>query len=147
MDSKDKEIKRLRLRVAIKLMLSMALIVLFIVLFNSFSPLFQKKETKEEALTIDTSLMKVGEITKVRWEAKEVAVLKLEPSKFFVYYNHGDSGNCPLFFMKDRFKDVCTGKLFDLKGYQIDNLEHGYRLQTPPYTLKNNKVILGHAQK
>jgi hypothetical protein len=95
--------------------------------------------------------MKKGEIRKARWKGVEVAVLYRKQSssnneKFFVYLNHGDSGNCPLFYQKNTLKDICTGSLFDVMGKPLQ-LSIGYQLEVPSYYFEEKKIFLGSDRK
>jgi hypothetical protein len=101
-----------------------------------------------------------GQVTTVIWENKRVGVIKRsdqiqlgliqQSSKapeatnidleshlwrsldvtYFVYFDKGDSGYCPLFFERDNFKDTCSGIRYDLTGRQIGGTK---TLDVPPY--------------
>ncbi len=145
---------RLYYRVILKLLTFMAIIVLSSVFINSL--FVNSKSTLDHSkrfpvVVLDISLMKKGDIRKTRWKGKEVAVLFRDetPSKepYFVYENHGDSGNCPLFYVSNTFKDVCTGQLFDTFGRQKVNPKRGYRLKVPPHYFNDQEVLFGINQK
>lgn len=137
---------RLLYRVIIKVLSSLALLVLAIVFINS---LFVASEKQKNTLSttniaeLDTSNMISGDIRKTYWNGKEIAVLLLKNTEFFVFINIGDSRNCPLFKEKDGFKDVCTGTRFDFKGREKGNQKHGFKLKIPPYYFANDKLIIG----
>ena len=101
-----------------------------------------------------------GKVTTVIWENKRVGVIKrsshtqlglnqktskapeaaavdLEThpwrsldATYFVYYDKGDSGYCPLFFERENFKDTCSGIRYDLTGRQDGGTK---TLGVPPY--------------
>lgn len=166
--------RRLLYRVFLKFFASLALLIFLIVLFNSLFIKSQNKVVKEGKkillITLNLENMKKGEIRKVRWGNKEVAVLLrekftvnssninkklsnfnlIETSKsrslhpdYFVYYNQGDSGNCPLFYERNTFKDVCTGALFDTTGRSTVNKKFAYQLKLPPHFIDDKTVIIG----
>ncbi len=49
---------------------------------------------------------------------------------YFVYFDKGDSGYCPLFFEREVFKDTCSGIRYDLTGKQIGGTK---TLKIPPH--------------
>lgn len=60
---------------------------------------------------------------------------------YFVYFDQGDSGHCPLFFDGQGFKDTCTGVRFDLTGRQIGGNK---LLDIPPhYYAQAGQLIIG----
>lgn len=70
-------------------------------------------------------------------KAPEATAIDLESHKwrsldvtYFVYYDKGDSGYCPLFFERDNFKDTCSGIRYDLTGRQNGGTK---TLGVPPY--------------
>ena len=141
---------RLYYRVTLKLLTLVAVLVLLGVFINSLFVGTDGKKPKPEMqslVILDTSLMKKGEIRKTRWNGKEVAVLLFNnpqsEKNYFVYENYGDSGNCPLFYVNNTFKDVCTGSVFDTSGRLKNNPNQGYRLKEPPYYFQNNTVVFG----
>ncbi len=137
---------RIVYRVIIKVMLMSAILVLTFVFINSLFTASKKQKktlTTTNLVELDTSDMKSGDIRKIRWDGKEVAVLTRKDKVFFVYINTGDSRNCPLFKEKDGFKDVCTGTRFDLKGREKGNVQHGFKLEIPPYYFAEERLIIG----
>lgn len=53
--------------------------------------------------------------------------------EFFVYFNSGDSGNCPLFYDSLGFKDICSGIRFDTTGREVGKELTGKKLEIPPH--------------
>ena len=161
--------RRLYYRVVLKSMLFIGVLVLLFVFLNSLFVASKTEVVKEKALvSLDISDMQRGEIRKTRLDHKEVAVLyrkqvigseinnlhKTSPGiyssesrsrkvDYFVYYNHGDSGNCPLFYSDEIFKDVCSGKLFDDSGREKNNKQHGYKIAIPPHYFIENQIYFG----
>ena len=145
--------------------------VLLLVFLNSlFIGGESELEAKSAIVVLDISNMQKGEIRKTRLGSKEVAVLfrkkavlnksplteaskfppkvlnsvsRSQKAEYFVYFNHGDSGNCPLFYSGDNFKDVCSSKLFDMSGREVNNIKHGYKIEIPPHHFNNNKIYFG----
>lgn len=164
------EKQRLVYRVLLKLMTFIAALILFVVFINSLFLGFsdEKDDPKEETSIIKLSGMTLGEIRKTRWNGHDVAVLKRamrpslqkisEPQQlnqtsrsilpgFFVYFNTGDSGNCPLFFDGKTFKDICSGKYYDTTGRGI-NSQKATVLKIPPHFFETQdgivaKVVIG----
>ncbi len=168
--------QRLVYRVVLKLMTFVAALVLLVVFINSlFTGSGDDKDiSRDKIATIDLSGMVLGEIRKARWQGREVAVLKrkaVEPEKhkttaailsgnsiinpvtrsilpaYFVYFNTGDSGNCPLFFEAGRFKDICSGNYFDVAGRAINASNHA-AIKIPPHYFEQQggepaKVLIG----
>lgn len=127
-----------------------------------------KSEQSLPLVKMDISIMQKGQIKKTRWGAKEVAVFyrnrpvsyhtkyiaklpndslnsgsRSQNPDYFVYVNHGDSGNCPLFYSADTFKDTCTGKIFNSSGREKDNQQQGYKLEIPPHYFDGESVLFG----
>jgi len=167
--------RRLLFTAIIKLLILLGLLVMIWVFINS---LFSKDErisvtvSKDvPILTLDLSEMKKGQIKKVRWDNKEVAILsrqnlsilktiensefkeKLHPSinvqtrsirpEYFVYFNAGDSSNCPLFYAAGELKDVCTSNKFDETGRGLKLSLNDFVLKIPPHYFENTKLIIG----
>ena len=170
---------RLIYRVALKILgLSAFALLLWVMtrsLFvgsNAVTPQQASKENKASLVSLAISGMQKGEVRKLNWQGKEVAVLyrkvpisfhtkyiaKLpHPSlnsgsrsikpEYFVYINKGDSGNCPLFYSNDTFKDICSSTLFNSAGREKANLQQGYKIQIPPHHFKNDHLIIGEWPK
>jgi len=163
--------KRLIYRVVLKILFSVALLVLLIVLVKSlFTASNETKKRENIALvSFDLKGMLEGDVRKTRWDGKEIAVLKRKGGRnlyhtkylakipheslnsglrsltkeYFVYFNYGDSGNCPLFKEPDGFKDTCTGTRFDTSGREKDKGMQGSRLEIPPHYFQDDKLFLG----
>jgi len=151
--------RRFKLRILLKLMSFLALLGLSIVMLKSLIPLQgevldERQPTNIPLVSIMLANMSPGEIRKTRWQGREVAILKqageisipeipesqhLNPETrsileaFFVYFNTGDSGNCPLFFNGNTLKDTCSGKHFDLTGREKQTSAGGFILEVPPH--------------
>jgi Rieske Fe-S protein len=166
---------RLVYRVVLKLLFILALAVLTMVFINSLFTTPVKKTTQSKSvpyITVDLSTMNKGDVKKIRWDGKEVAVLYRKGTPFFyhtkyiakiphkslnsgfrsikkdyfVYLNHGDSGNCPLFNERDALKDVCTGTKFDTSGRVKGREQQGYLLKIPPHKFSGEWLIIGEWQ-
>ncbi len=148
--------QRLIYRVLIKVMTLGAVLMLFVVFLNS---LFlgsgdHQDKVRDKTVIIRLSGMAPGDMRKARWNAREVAILKYamhtSPEKmaesqhlnpqtrsilpgFFVFFNTGDSGHCPLFFNGKTLKDTCSGKHFDLTGREKGTSTGGMTIEVPPH--------------
>jgi len=125
---------------------------------------------------VDVSRLFAGDVIIVRWNNRRVGVLKRtdatqlalvkqmsnapKPSldavnlhawrsfdpRFFVYYDVGDSGHCPLFVDNEggeaAFKDTCSGNWFDAQGrFKSDNTAG---LKIPPYYYSDmDELVIG----
>jgi len=155
--------KRTFLRVVIKLLIFVPVVILSFVFLKSLFPSIEDKSYSSDKKTIKTvqmqlSGMQSGDIRKVRWKGREVGILKREEMSFgytkyiaklphkslhsgsrsrvfayFVYYNQGDSGNCPLFYDAKGFKDICSGKRFHSNGREVNNQQNGALIEIPPH--------------
>jgi len=161
---------RLVFSVILKILTVLGLVILLIVFTNSlFVHQDKEKAVERDLLEIDLNDMRDGDVKKVRWEGKEIGVLKRKghhvlgrtkyvakiphhslnsrlrsiTNKYFVYINQGDSGNCPLFKEADGFKDTCTGTHFDISGREKDKGLQGYRLGIPPHYFLDDKLLIG----
>lgn len=175
---KSMQNRRLLLGVIIKLMMFSGLALLIVVLFNS---LFTKEaktpidtNNKIPLVSLDIAEMQLGQVRKIRWDNKEVAVLLRQFSEkltqtsesfsaqglhfsidtktrskkpdYFVYYNMGDSKNCPLHYAAGVFKDVCNSNRFDEAGRQLDSNSQSYILQIPPHYFEGDQIVFGQWQ-
>ena len=52
---------------------------------------------------------------------------------YFVYFNSGDSNNCPLYYSGGVFKDVCSLNQFDESGKEITANSQQFQLKIPPH--------------
>ncbi|GAA0411006.1 hypothetical protein GCM10009133_19350 [Cocleimonas flava] len=131
-----------------------------------------KKEKQIATVAIDISDMRKGEIRKVRWGVKEAAVLYRQFTKkaqseegsdsskdtlhkslstetrsikpeYFVFINHGDSGNCPLYYAKGEFNDTCSKNVFDENGLPVFPNQLSYQLTIPPHYFDGNLIKIG----
>jgi len=118
---------------------------------------------------LDLSNMKKGDVKTIHWDGKEVAVLHRKTNfpfyhtkyiakiphqsvnsglrslktEYFVYFNYGDSNNCPLFVEDYGLKDVCTGTKFNTSGRVKGNEQQGYRLKIPPHHFEGVILTIG----
>ncbi len=162
---------RLVFRVVIKILTVLGLVILSWVFVSSLFVHQEKEQVVEhELLEVDLKDMRDGDVRKMRWEGKEIGILKRKgphisgrPTKYvakiphqslnsrlrslikeyFIYYNHGDSGNCPLFNEGNGFKDTCTGTRFDTAGREKEKGLQGFRLEIPPHHFQDDKLFIG----
>lgn len=167
--------RRLVYRVFLKILALCGLLALLWVLFNSLfysdnTNTAQVDTKKTMIVKLSLSGMRRNEIRKVHLGNKEVAVLYRNDSfsyqdkdssypkfleldsrslkkDYFVYYNYGDSLNCPLFYSKDTFKDVCTGNKFDSSGKGKNEIKHGFKIEVPPHYFLGSDLFLGAWEK
>jgi len=137
---------RLFYRVILK---AFALIGVAVLLYIMFSSLFtsQIKEPQNKA-SIDivkldlTGLAKNG-IKKVRWNNREIIILTgKDYSDTVAFFNTGDSGNCPLFYLSATFKDTCTATLYDRTGREIQVKTPKF-LKSPTYHIEGSILVIG----
>lgn len=108
-----------------------------------------------ERIEMSLQQLKSGEMTHVMWMGKKVSVLhqrdgektstKMPP--YYVFFNVGDSGNCPLFFAGKRLKDTCTGTLYDQNGQPIGRSRADDLVSPPHYFLSNDLLIIGEKKR
>jgi len=140
---------RLVYRVILKFFtLSGVAIVLYVLVASLF--VSQEETTsstrKNNIIQLDLNKLDDGETTNVRWQGKQIIVLKfLGTNKYKVFFNTGDSGNCPLFYASSSFKDSCTGTLYDQNGQQ-KNSSSPKQLLSPPHYFEGNTLIIGRSQ-
>ncbi len=168
---------RLIYRVILKILALSAVVILLWVMTRSLFVGSNQAESsnpqqKTQLVILDVSGMQKGEIRKANWQGKQVAVLlrktpitvkaktdnkypkllsktlsrSLKPG-YFVYINMGDSGNCPLFYSDDIFKDICSSTLFDSAGRALNNPDQGYQLKIPPHQFNDNTLTIGRWDK
>lgn len=124
---------------------------------------------------VDLSGLLSGNNTIVRWNNRRVGILKrhganqlalvkqasvapkatladvdshpwrsLDP-RFFVYFDVGDSGHCPLFFQNKEgevsFKDTCSANWFDSQGRFKSDRTAG--LEIPPHYFTGDQLVIG----
>ena len=126
--------------------------------------------------TVNVSSLFSGSNTIVRWNNKRIGILKrtdanqlaliAESSKapdgnidainehpwrsidprFFVYFDVGDSGHCPLFFQNQAeevlFKDTCTSNWFDSQGRDKSDGTSGLKMP-PHYYSEEGQLVIG----
>ena len=148
------------------------LIVVFVnSLFSSNEIININNKEELPNAVLDISEMYKGQIKTVRWNNKEVAVLlrqfpeklgeidkvslveshhpSIKPQlrsvkpEYFVYYNIGDSKNCPLYYAAGIFKDVCSSNRFDEAGRDIKANLQSYMLEVPPHHFEKENLIFG----
>ena len=164
---------RLIYRVILKILALSAFLLLLWVMTRSLfvgSNLSVPENSKQQAqlITIDISAMRKGEIKKARWQDKEIAVLyrktpieqlaqtATQPmqainksasrsfkSDYFVYIDKGDSGNCPLFYSNETFKDICSSTLFDSAGRKINARTNHALIKIPPHYFAGESLVVG----
>jgi len=154
--------KRTILRIAIKSLLFIPVVILTFVFMKSLFPVVSNESASNDSQikTVQLNLqgMQPGDIRKTRWQGREVGILKRirvgfghtkyianlphqslhsgsrsRVSEYFVYYNQGDSGNCPLFYDAEGFKDICSGKRFYSNGREVNNQQNGALIKIPPH--------------
>jgi len=165
--------KRLIYRVVLKFLFFVAFAILAVVLVRSLFTASDKIESAQKIevpiVTLDLSGMAKGDVRKIRWQGKEIGVLKRKghhvlrhtkyvakiphqslnsalrslTKEYFIYYNRGDSGNCPLFKETDGFKDICTSTRFDTTGREKEKGLQGQRLKIPPHRIEGDKLLIG----
>lgn len=149
--------KRLRYRVILKALTFAGVLVLVIVFFKSLFVSTSTVNTNDSQNSIETQIVELsdiakGQIHKVRWKSKEVIILNRKTvsndltdgkKSYSIFFNTGDSGNCPLFHDSSGFKDVCSGKKFDTLGREKGYTANGTILKSPPFYFTENKVIIG----
>ena len=168
--------RRLLFRVILKSLLFFGFLALMAVFLNSLftTPEDNNNITENNKMVVIASLdisdMRKGQIRRVRWGVKEVAVLYRQFSikaktanesskeelhsslsvetrsikpEYFVFINHGDSGNCPLYYAKGEFNDTCSKNIFDENGLAINQSQLSYQLKIPPHYFEGNTIKIG----
>ena len=130
-------------------MKSLALIGTAILLYVMLSSLFEEPKdtqpntTSVNIIEVDLTGMINNQIRKTRWNGREVIILKgKSASDYSVYFNTGDSGNCPLFYIAGTFKDTCTGTMYDQHGYE-KNTQQPKKLKGPDYYFQDSVIVIG----
>ncbi|WP_299880703.1 hypothetical protein [uncultured Cocleimonas sp.] len=62
---------------------------------------------------------------------------------YFVFINHGDSRNCPLYYAKGEFNDTCSKNIFDENGLPVFAARVSYQLKIPPHYFEGNSIKIG----
>jgi hypothetical protein len=122
-------------------------VFLWVMIGTTFVADNKKKQTLPDRIEMSLQQLTKGELTHVLWQGKKVSILyrnDTSDTSYLVYYDLGDSGNCPLFFNGKILKDTCTGTKYHQTGESV-NQSKVDDLASPPHyfiTLKN-KVIIG----
>ncbi|MEH6456276.1 MAG: hypothetical protein V7749_08130 [Cocleimonas sp.] len=66
--------------------------------------------------------------------------------EYFVFFNTGDSRNCPLYHSGGEFKDVCSSNRFNEMGRDLNVKQQGHMIEIPPHYFKHNVVVFGKWQ-
>ncbi len=139
--------KRQIYRVILQLMTYISVVALFWVMFNSVFIADEEEKVLPVNIEMPLKQLKKGELTQLWWQSKKVSILHrndVSDNLYLVYYDLGDSGNCPLFFNGKILKDTCTGTQYDQTGKPIKR-SRADDLQSPPhyFIVDQNKVIIG----
>lgn len=138
--------KRKLYRVIMKILTLVGVgIILWVFLNSVFVTNHEKQSEAQEHMEVSLKQLDFGEITHVNWNGKKVSILNTanatERATFFVFYDVGDSGNCPLFFNGEILKDTCTGTVFNQQGESITK-GRSHTLQSPPYYFKDQFTLV-----
>jgi len=107
----------------------------------------EEKQTLPDRIEMSLQQLGKGKLTHVLWQGKKVSILyrnDTQETAYLVYYDLGDSGNCPLFFNGKVFKDTCTGTQYQQTGEAV-NQSKTDKLASPPhyFIALKNKVVIG----
>jgi hypothetical protein len=116
-------------------------------MFGSVFITDKEQQALADNIEIPLQLLAKGELTHVLWQGKRVSILHrndVQQNTYFIFYDLGDSGNCPLFFNGKTLKDTCTGTQYDQMGKPVKQ-GRGNELKSPPhYFLANqSKLVIG----
>lgn len=148
------EDKRQTYRVILQLMTYISIMALLWVMFGSA---FVGKKTEaeinnrlDEIINIPLQSLSRGELTHVLWQGKRVSILHRNDVKekiYLVYYDLGDSGNCPLHFNGKILKDSCTATQYRQSGIAL-NENRTNSLGFPPHNFSKNRqqLIIGSSE-
>ncbi|MCK5896278.1 MAG: hypothetical protein KAG20_05705 [Cocleimonas sp.] len=142
------EDKRRIYRVILQLMTYISVAVLLWVMFSSaFVANEEKQRPINSPINMSLQQLEKGEVTHVLWQGKRIAILyrnDVLENPYFVFYDLGDSGNCPLYFNGKVLKDACTGTQYSQNGIPVNQSRAG-DLDSPPHylLLEQKKVIIG----
>ena len=141
--------KRQVYRVILQIMTYIGVAALLWVMFGSvFVPDYEKSNQSVEVMEINLQSLVKGKTTHVMWKGKKVSILHRnnqlnKNSRYFVYYDLGDSGNCPLYFTGEILKDTCTGTQYNQFGKPVNNIRAD-DLELPSYYfIEQTKLVLG----
>ncbi|HIO92457.1 MAG TPA: hypothetical protein EYG68_06370 [Leucothrix mucor] len=148
--------KRQVYRVILQLMTYIGIAALLWVMFGSvFVPDYDKSSSQTEYMEVTLQNLAEGKVTHVMWRGKIVSILHRsgsainegKASRYFVYYDLGDSGNCPLYFTGEVLKDTCTGTQYDQFGQPVNRIRAD-DLESPlHYFSGQKKLVLGKIKK
>jgi hypothetical protein len=149
MDTTKAENKRQAYRVILQLMTYISIMALLGVMFGS-AFVGKKTETDNglnETVRIPLQSLARGELTHVIWQGKRVSILHrndVKEKNYLVYYDLGDSGNCPLYFNGKILKDICTATQYSQSGIVL-NQSRDNNLKFPPHyiTPKDQQLMIG----
>jgi hypothetical protein len=143
--------KRQTYRVILQLMTYISIMALLGVMFSSA---FVGNNTETEINNRLDGIIKIplqslsrGELMHVLWQGKRVSILHRNDVKektYLVYYDLGDSGNCPLYFNGKLLKDICTATQYRQSGVAL-NKNRTNSLGFPPHYFATNQqqLIIG----
>jgi len=128
--------KRQTYRVILQLMTYIGVALFIGVMFGSaFVADEEQQEEPPENIEMSLQQLAVGELTHVLWQGRRVSILHrndAQQNAYFVFYDMGDSGNCPLFFNGRILKDTCTGTQYNQLGEPIGQ-SRADDLESPPH--------------
>ena len=78
-----------------------SVVILLWVMFNSIFIADEEKKVLSAHIEMPLKQLKKGGLTQLLWQNKKVSILHrndISDNLYLVYYDIGDSGNCPLFF-------------------------------------------------
>ena len=144
--------KRQVYRVILQIMTYIGIAILLWVMFSSvFVEDEENSDASGETIEVLVKSLAKGESTHVIWQGKKVSILHRNTPKgvanktneYFVYYDLGDSGNCPLFFTGDILKDTCTGTTYNQFGKPIERTNVNDLESPPHYFIEPTKLLIG----
>ena len=144
--------KRQVYRVILQIMTYIGVAALLWVMFGSvFVPDYEKSDEAVEIIEMDLQNLARGKVTHVMWQGKKVSILHRnnqldeadKDGDYFVYYDLGDSGNCPLYFTGEILKDTCTGTQYNQLGKPVNNVRVADLKSPTHYFLSQEKLLLG----
>ena len=139
--------KRQIYRVILQLMTYVSIGTLLWVMFSAAFVADKEPKVLPDNIEISLQPLTKGELTHVLWQGKRVSILHrndAQQNAYFVFYDLGDSGNCPLFFNGKVLKDTCTGTQYDQRGEPVGQGREDDLASPPHYFLDNQrKLIIG----
>ncbi len=137
--------KRQTYRVILQLMTYIGVAALIGVMFSSAFVADEEQEELPDNIEMSLQQLAVGELTHVLWQGKRVSILHRNDAQqngYFVFYDLGDSGNCPLFFNGSTLKDTCTGTQYNQLGKPVGQSRADDLASPPHYFLAIKKKLL-----